>query len=272
MTSFSYEQLFERNLGVFTQAEQDTIRSLTGAVAGAGGVGGGLAYALARLGVGAIRIADPEVFEPSNVNRQFGAYVDTVGRNKAEVVAEDLLRINPELELTVLTGGIDEANIDEFVTGADFVVDEIDFFPLDADALLHRHAVAAGVPVFLGLVAGSVASFMWFDPQGPTFEELFCDEDGVPSMGLLLPALFPIMPVELEGNEGLLDAALAGQSAAIPSWSHAPLVTDLFLLEDIVRLCVKGDPAIGPAPDMYAVDTHNRRFVSRIGGEIVADR
>jgi molybdopterin/thiamine biosynthesis adenylyltransferase len=56
------------------------------AIAGAGGFGGAAAVMLARLGVGEIRIADFDVFEPRNVARQFGAYPDTLGRNKAEVV------------------------------------------------------------------------------------------------------------------------------------------------------------------------------------------
>ena len=269
MAQFSYDEIFERNLGVFTAEEQERIRSLTVAIAGAGGAGGAVAYALARLGVGAIRIADPEEFEPSNINRQFGSFADTVGRNKAAVVADDLSRINPGIELRVLTEGITEENVAGFVEGADLVVDEVDFYATDVEALLHRHATTAAVPVFLGLIAGSIASFMWFEPGGTTFAEIFCDEDGVPLMERIMSGLFPVMPTELVGNEELLRAVMAGEHVAIPSWSHAALATDLFLLEDIVRVIVKGDPAIGPAPDMYVVDLHGRRFIKRIDGEIV---
>ena len=59
--SYSYEDLFQRNIGVFTAEEQERIRGLVVAIAGAGGLGGPVAYNLARLGVGEIRLADPEV-------------------------------------------------------------------------------------------------------------------------------------------------------------------------------------------------------------------
>ena len=55
-------------------------------IAGCGGVGGAVALTLARLGVGQLVLADPGVFDAPDVNRQWAADSDTLGRNKAEVV------------------------------------------------------------------------------------------------------------------------------------------------------------------------------------------
>ena len=49
-------------------------------------------------------------FEPSNINRQFAAYVDTLGVNKAEAVAAELRRINPDLSLRTFAEGVTETS------------------------------------------------------------------------------------------------------------------------------------------------------------------
>ena len=101
----SYDEITQRNIGFVTPDEQARLRGLVVAVAGCGGVGAPAAHYLARLGVGELRLADPEDFEASNINRQFAAYVDTIGVNKAEAVAAELRRINPAPEAALLHGG-----------------------------------------------------------------------------------------------------------------------------------------------------------------------
>ncbi len=54
-----YDQSFVRNIGIFTEAEQERLRNTTIAVAGVGGVGGLLVERLVRLGIGNIRLTDP---------------------------------------------------------------------------------------------------------------------------------------------------------------------------------------------------------------------
>ncbi|MHB1324430.1 MAG: ThiF family adenylyltransferase [Coriobacteriia bacterium] len=264
-TPRAYEDLFSRNLGVFTPVQLARIRGLTVAIAGVGGAGGALAVSLARLGVGELRLADPEEFEPSNINRQFGAYTDTIGVNKAEVIAEEILRINPEATVSVFADGVTEYNVRGFVSGCHCVIDEVDFYAVDAELVLHDAAREAGLPVFQGLMAGSLASFMWFALDGPSFRELFCPDD-TPSIIAIISGMLPVLPVEAEAHPEMLAAVTAGERVPISSWAHSALVTGLFLLEDIVRVMVLDDPAIGPAPDLYCVDLHRRRFVFRRDG------
>ncbi|MDF5831610.1 ThiF family adenylyltransferase [Pseudomonas syringae] len=87
-------------------ANQGKLSNAVVGVAGAGGIGGAVALGLARLGVRHIKIADPDSFEISNINRQFGASVETVGRNKALVVAELVHRLAGDVSVDVFPEGI----------------------------------------------------------------------------------------------------------------------------------------------------------------------
>ena len=79
-TSFDYHLAFSRNLGWVTEAEQAALRSRRIAIAGLGGVGGSHLLTLTRLGIGKFTIADLDVFELANFNRQAGASLRHVGR------------------------------------------------------------------------------------------------------------------------------------------------------------------------------------------------
>jgi len=78
-------------------------------VVGLGGVGSYAAEALARSGVGSLTIVDGDAVDGSNRNRQLLALRSTVGRPKAEVLAERLLDVNPRLRLTALRRFLDPA-------------------------------------------------------------------------------------------------------------------------------------------------------------------
>ena len=84
---FSYREAFDRNLGWFTEDEQERLRGKTIAIAGMGGVGGVHLLTLARLGVAGFHIADLDSFELANFNRQVGATMSTIGEGKTSVLA-----------------------------------------------------------------------------------------------------------------------------------------------------------------------------------------
>ena len=72
------------------------------AVFGIGGVGGYVAEALARSGVGKIDLIDSDVVSESNINRQLIALHSTVGRPKTEVMAERIHDIDPDIEVNAI--------------------------------------------------------------------------------------------------------------------------------------------------------------------------
>jgi tRNA A37 threonylcarbamoyladenosine dehydratase len=95
---------------------------------GLGGVGAYCAEQLARAGIGEMTIVDADVVEYSNFNRQLLALENTLKRPKAEVMAERLRQINPEITLNVIQEFVRDEGTEKLLDMAnyDYVVDAID--------------------------------------------------------------------------------------------------------------------------------------------------
>lgn len=140
-------------------------------VAGLGGVGGHVAEALGRAGVGRLTLLDHDTVSPSNLNRQLLALHSTLGRPKVEIMAERLRDIDPMLELTLIGEFLQPDMADALVSARsltpnrspartegrqppyDYVADCIDSIACKAALITacHRH----GVPVISALGAGN---------------------------------------------------------------------------------------------------------------------
>lgn len=168
-----YREATKRNLGLFTEAEQERLRNVRVAVAGLGGVGGIHLVTLARMGIGNFNIADHDIFEPVNFNRQYGASLNTIGKSKTDVMRDTALSINPEAGIKVFSDGINESNIDAFLEGVDLAVDAVDFFAVDARRLLFRKAREKGIYAVTSGPIGFGATLQVFSPAGMSFDEYF---------------------------------------------------------------------------------------------------
>lgn len=96
------ENWLERTELLIGPNEIETLRNAHVLIVGLGGIGSFAAEFIARAGVGTMTILDGDVFDPTNKNRQLTALDSTIGRNKAVVLSERLLDINPTLKLNVL--------------------------------------------------------------------------------------------------------------------------------------------------------------------------
>jgi len=167
-----YKAIFCRNIGIFTQQEQDKLRRSAMAIAGMGGVGGLLAERLIRLGVGQIKITDPGTFEESNLNRQFSSSMLTLGQNKAKEVLKQIKDINPEARISCSETGITTENqASVFVTDCDVVIDAMDISSFRESVLLQRVARQRGIDYLFASAIGFGALVVIFDPEGLTLEE-----------------------------------------------------------------------------------------------------
>ncbi|MBX3441585.1 MAG: ThiF family adenylyltransferase [Planctomyces sp.] len=194
---WNYEQAFCRNLGLVSPAEQQRLRESRIAIVGMGGVGGIHLATLARLGIGRFHISDLDTFEVANFNRQYGARVDTIGLPKAQVMADEALRINPELELRVFDEGIHPETVDAFLEGVDLLVDGIDYFALDMRRRLYRAAAAKGIPAIMAGPMGFGVSWLVFDPQGMPFDRYFDMHDGQSDVDRLIAFTVGLSPAGL---------------------------------------------------------------------------
>lgn len=94
-------------------------------IVGVGGVGSYAAEAVARAGTGRITLMDGDSVQPSNLNRQLVALTSTLGRNKAEVMAERIKDIDPDADVTALARFYEEDDTLD-LTAYDWVIDAID--------------------------------------------------------------------------------------------------------------------------------------------------
>jgi tRNA A37 threonylcarbamoyladenosine dehydratase len=97
-------------------------------VVGLGGVGAYCAEQLCRAGIGEMTIVDADIVEYSNFNRQLLALENTLKRPKAEVMAERLLQINPDIKLHVIQEFVRDEGTEILLDKAnyDYVIDAID--------------------------------------------------------------------------------------------------------------------------------------------------
>ena len=94
---------------------------------GAGGVGSWCAEGLIRSGIGHLTIVDPDLVNPTNVNRQLQATVKTVGEVKVEALKARLNEINPDAEITAIRKVYEDENYMEWhLEEYDYIIDAID--------------------------------------------------------------------------------------------------------------------------------------------------
>lgn len=137
------------------------------AVCGLGAVGSYAVEALARAGVGYLRIIDFDEVDESNINRQLFALSSTVGKKKTEAAADRIKDINPECEIDARTIFIDAKTAPEILDGGiDAVVDAID--GLSSKVILIAEAVKSDV-----FIVSSMGAALRLDPSKVKSADIF---------------------------------------------------------------------------------------------------
>ena len=222
------------SLGVEGQAKLAAARV---AILGCGALGSAAAMALARAGVGFLRLVDRDVPELSNLPRQvlFDEADVAAGLPKAVAAAGQLRRINRELAVEPVVADLTAANAAELLSGVDVIVDGTD--NLEARYLVNEVACRTGVPWVHGgaigaegrvltVIPGQTACLRCLVPQPPPPGTLpTCD-----TAGIIGPAALVVGAVQAAEAIKLLvgDAqATAGRMLACDLWSFQWRVIDL---------------------------------------------
>jgi len=186
---------------------QRKLKSAKVLVAGLGGLGCPASTYLAAAGVGKLVIVDRGRVELSNLNRQILYWSSDVGRPKVDVVAEKLLRLNPNIEVEALALEINEDNVSDLVKKVDVVVDGMDNYK--TRFLINEACVTYNKPFVHAAVYGL---------EGQLFTVL-------PGKGPCLRCLIPSDPPEQDIVPVL--GATAGVMAALEAMEVVKLVTGI---------------------------------------------
>jgi len=118
-------------------------------IAGAGGLGSNCAVALARCGIGTLVIADFDVIEELNLNRQY-YFVDQVGLMKTIALKENIGRINPEVLVSIHQKKLDRTNITDIFSGCNIIVEAFDNPSMKEMLIETVQKKMPGIPLIVG--------------------------------------------------------------------------------------------------------------------------
>ena len=145
---------FSRETMILGDAALETLQQSHAAVFGIGGVGSFCAEALARAGIGTLTLVDDDVVAVSNLNRQLIALHSTVGRPKAEVMAERMKDINPACRVHVINARYEPDTREAFFSQKyDFIADCIDSVTCKIDLIVT--AIERQVPIISSMGTGN---------------------------------------------------------------------------------------------------------------------
>ena len=162
-------------------------------VVGAGGLGSPVAMYLAASGVGHITIADHDVVDLTNLQRQIAHTTARVGHPKVESASQAMLALNPEVRVTTLAHKLDAAQLDACVPTVQVVVDCCDNFAtrqaVNAACVKHKVPLVSGAAIRMD---GQLAVYDARDDTSPCYACIFPpneapEEVRCATMGVLAP-------------------------------------------------------------------------------------
>jgi molybdopterin/thiamine biosynthesis adenylyltransferase len=248
----------DRNRDKITESEQHRAGALTIGVLGAS-VGHQVAVGLALEGLfGAIRIADFDSIELSNLNRVPGSVLD-YGLNKTVVAARRIAEIDPYLRIQTVPAGVAAAGAGSFAHGLDLLIEVCD--SLEVKLAVREHAARLGIPVIMVTSDRGTLDVERFDlePSRPPFHGLAEDLTSVSPARLTSAQNVPHV-MRIVGADGLsarMAASMLEIGQSLTTWPH--LAGDVLQAAACavlaVRRFVRGD---GPASGRLHIDIAGR--------------
>jgi len=118
-------------------------------IAGAGGLGSNCAVALARSGVGTLVIADFDVIEKPNLNRQY-YFTNQIGSMKTIALKDNISKINSDVDVIIHQKKLDRLNIPEIFSGCNIIVEALDSSEMKEMLIETVQTKMPGIPVVVG--------------------------------------------------------------------------------------------------------------------------
>lgn len=181
---------------------RDKLRNAVVGIAGCGGLGSNCAVSLARVGVGRLIVADFDVIDLSNLNRQY-YFADQVGIKKVQALRENIRRIDPAIKVDAIGILLDRANIPEVFASCQVIVEAFDQAEMKQMIIETVLDKMPGIPLVCGMgLAGWGANELI---GMKTADRLYICGDGRIEVSPELPPLAPRVGVvaNMEANQVL---------------------------------------------------------------------
>ena len=148
------KEQFARTELIIGEDGTEKLRNSSVLLFGVGGVGSYVAEALARAGVGTLTLVDTDIVDVTNINRQIQALHSSIGRPKAQVMAERIRDINPDCNVTAVECFFMPDTSEQFdFSEYDYVVDAID--TVTGKLAVIEKAYRQNVPVISSMGTGN---------------------------------------------------------------------------------------------------------------------
>ena len=250
---------FQRTQGVLSPAMIQHLSEIHILIAGVGGAGGQVAVDLARLGFGYLTLADFDVYERHNINRQVGCFESTLGQPKIDVVGRMCSDINPGLQIRKVPEGITAENCRDLLTTSAFpapyvVLEVIDGSAVPAKICLHDACREEKIMIMTGIMVGFGGSLIAFAPDAPSFGQLFVHPDGRLNLASAVPQLGSYFVKDFA------EACFAGRGHA-PTCVIGATTASAMMVTEIIKGLLLGKKAMTTWPEYLYMDFFDQTFV-----------
>ena len=219
---------FARNIPALSEEEQKMLSQKRVLIVGCGGLGGYVCECLVRAGVGHITVADGDVFEETNLNRQLLSSVNTMGKNKAIAAKERALMIDPNVDFIAYPEFFTRDNAEKLMKDADLVIDALD--NIDARLVLEDECAARNLMLVHGAISGWSAQICTVLPGSGILHRLYGSVEHRSDKSCICPT--PAFCASIQSAEAV--KVLCGKPSAA---ENTLLVADLmYLTFDMVEL------------------------------------
>ncbi len=230
-----YAERTKRNLGILSDADQRKIRDLRVAIAGVGTEGSRVLELLARLGVNNFTIADPDVVELHNLNRQIYTLED-IGLQKVTAAARKIKMISKDISLVEFPAGVNSSNVERFTDNIDVVVDAIDITQTETSVLLGDTCKKKKITIFAGVTVAHGCLLYVFQPKGWSIRDLVERKK--------LSNWIPVFPKYIDTR--IIKDVLSGKKPAPVVCDGASIMAGSLVSQIVVWWCNNIDPPFVP--------------------------
>ncbi|MDY7032513.1 MAG: HesA/MoeB/ThiF family protein [Thermodesulfobacteriota bacterium] len=172
---------YARNMKTYSHTQQAVLLKSTVSIVGLGGLGGVVVEILARMGTGSLNLIDGDIFEESNLNRQFLSSEKALQQTKAESAEKRINAINSSLIIHTHPEYVNEENAVDYLGKSDVIVDCLG--GIQDRFVLEKASKKVGCPLISGAVAGLSGHVTTIFPNDLGLESIYGKPSDLPASG-----------------------------------------------------------------------------------------